>query len=118
MGVMLGAPDMIWVKSGLVLAALSLLSACDAVAAARVAPLSVPEKLPAAVEVMGQLCPAVPSCALLVPLLEVPFLEYSVEAEWKIMSKVQNLSWCISFCLGQVVVCRRGRNGDSTAQGR
>lgn len=60
--VMLGdgchAPDMIWVKSGLVLVTPSLLSACAA--AAKVAPLSVPEKLPAAME--GQLCPPVPSC--------------------------------------------------------
>lgn len=61
MGVVLGAPDMIRVKSGFVLATPSQLSACPA-AAAKVALLSVPEKLPAAMEVMGQRCAAVPSC--------------------------------------------------------
>lgn len=80
-GVMLGAPGMIWVKSGLVLATLSLLSACAA-AAAKVAPLSAPEKLPAAVEVIGQLCPAVPS-ALRPCCFLVPFLEYSLKPEQK-----------------------------------
>lgn len=100
MGVMLGAPDMIWVKSGLVLAALSLLSACDAVAAARVAPLSVPEKLPAAVEVMGQLCPAVPSCALLVPR---PFLRIFCR------SRMENNEQSPEFVLVHLFLPRAGR---------
>lgn len=101
-----GAPAVVWVKAGLVVAAPSLLSARAAAGKYMILQkwhLSVLEELLHGGAVLrAGLYPAVlsHSWTLLVPHL---FLGKSpktpAKGERKIVSKVQSLSWCISFCL-------------------
>ena len=109
MGVVLGAPGMVWVKAGLVLAAPSLLSAYAAAGKYMILQkwhLYLSQRnSSSAGEVMGQRCRQGSVLShpwtLLVPrLFLVKSLKTPAKGEQKIVNKFQNLSRCISFCLG------------------
>lgn len=90
---------------------------------AKAASLSVPQKLLRSwggdgAALRAGFCPAGLSHPWTLLVLR-PFLGKSpktlAKGEQKIVSKVQSLSWCSSFCLGYVTACKRQRSGDPAA---